>query len=116
MKPVRVKVYGLVPLTRRAYLTIQCVGLAVVVIAFTAGVGLARPRPPRVGELPPVAAALVVLLDLLPWLAGLFLLAGLLETWVVLKAFARKEAEQRAAAELGPGPSGAPPLPPAPGE
>jgi len=103
MKPVRVKVYGLIPLTRRTYLVLQCVGLAVVVAAFAVGVCLARPAPPPGGELPPFAAALVLLLDILPWLALLFLLAGLLETWFVLRKFARKEAEQRAASPDQPG-------------
>src|SRR5438132_8064490 len=95
MHKVRVKVYGLFALTKRTYLVVQCLYLGLVVVAFTLGLCLPRPRPARGEELPPVAVAVVRLLDLLPWLALLFLLAWAAETWIVLKKFARNEAEQR---------------------
>ena len=98
MPPIRVKVYGLLPLTKRAYLVVQGIGLAVVVAAIVVGVCLPRPVPPPGEELPPFVATQVALLDFLPWLAVLFLIAGMVETCLVLGRFARKEAAQRAAA------------------
>src|SRR5438093_209112 len=100
MQKVRVKVYGLIPLTKRTYLVLQALGLGVIVAAFAAGVCLPRPKPARGEVLPPVAVMAVRLLDWLPWLALLFLAAGAAETWLVLRKFARKEAEQRAASPV----------------
>ena len=97
MAKVRVKVYGLVSLTKRTYLAVQFFGLVLVLVALGLGVGLPRPVPPRGEELPPFAAGVVRLLDWLPWLAFLFLFAGAVETRLVLRKFARKEAEQQAA-------------------
>src|SRR5438874_6186377 len=97
MQKVRVKVYGLFSLTKRTYLVLQGLGFALVVVVFTLGLSLPRPKPARGEHLPPLAVAVLRLLDLLPWLALLFLLAGTTETWIVLKKFARKEAEQRSA-------------------
>jgi|SRR5262245_57325242 len=97
MQKVRVKVYGLFSLTKRTYLVMQCVGLGLVVFLFALGVCLPRPKPARGELLPPLAVVVIRLLDALPWLALWFLLAGAAETWIVLKKFARKEAEQRAA-------------------
>jgi hypothetical protein len=96
MQKVRVKVYGLFSLTKRTYLVVQGFYFGLVVVAFTLGLCLPRPKPPRGEQLLPFAVAVDRLLDALPWLALLFLLAGALETWIVLKKFARKEAEQRA--------------------
>ena len=70
---------------------------ALVVVAFTLGLALPRPKPAQGEPLPPLAGVVLRLLDLLPWLALLFLLAGAAETWIVLKKFARKEVEQLAA-------------------
>ncbi|MBI1914534.1 MAG: hypothetical protein HYS12_07320 [Planctomycetes bacterium] len=97
MQKVRVKVYGLFALTKRTYLVVQCLGLGLVVVVFALGLCLPRPKPARGEPLPPLAVAVVRLLDGLPWLALLFLLAGAAETWIVLKKFARKEAEHRSA-------------------
>ena len=97
MQKVRVKVYGLFSLTKRTYLVMQGVGLGLVVFLFTLGLCLPHPKPAPGQPLPPVAVVVVRLLDGLPWLALLFLLAGAAETWIVLKKFARKEVEQLAA-------------------
>ena len=43
MQNVRVKVYGLIPLTKRAYLVMQCLGLGLVVAAVALGLSLPRP-------------------------------------------------------------------------
>src|SRR5438094_4144479 len=104
MQKVRVKVYGLISLTKRTYLVMQGVGLGLVVFLFTLGLCLPRPKPGRGELLPSLAVVVVRLLDGLPWLALLFLLAGAVETWIVLKKFARKEAEQCALAPGEPAP------------
>ena len=96
MHKVRVKVYGLFSLTKRAYLVVQGFYFGLVVVAFALGLCLPRPQPVRGEPLPPLAAVVGRLLDGLPWLALLFLLAVATETRIVLKKFARKEAEQRA--------------------
>ncbi len=101
MQPVRVRVYGLVALTRRTYLVVQAVGLGVVVAAVAVGVALPRPMPPEGEPLPPFAAAVAALVEWLPWLAVLFLIAGVVETALVLREFARMEADQRSASEGG---------------
>ena len=76
MQKVRVKVYGLFSLTKRTYLVVQCFYLGLVVLAFSLGLCLPRPQPAPDEPLPPLAVAVVRLLDALPWLALLFLLAG----------------------------------------
>ena len=101
MAKVRVKVYGLVSLTKRTYLAVQFFGLMLVLLALGLGVGLPRPVPPRGEELLPFTAGVVRLLDWLPWLAFLFLFAGAIETWTILRKFARKEVEQPAASVSG---------------
>src|SRR5437764_10852280 len=98
MQKVRVKVYGLISLTKRTYLVMQCIGLGLVVFLFALGLCLPPPKLARDQSLPPLAVVIVRLLDGLPWLALLFLLAGAADTWIVLKKFARMEAEQLALA------------------
>jgi hypothetical protein len=92
--PVRVKVYGVFNLTRRAYLTIEVVGLLVVPALLLTAYLLPRPRPGPGGVLPPWKAWLAWFLDLTPWLALLVLLVEPVEIYLVLRRFARKQAEQ----------------------
>ena len=47
MEPVRVKAYGLVPITRNAYLGIQAVGAVVLVVLYLAADYLPVPEPFR---------------------------------------------------------------------
>jgi hypothetical protein len=112
VQPVRVKVYGLISLTRRVYLTLQVIGLLVAVAAFSLGLALPRPVLPRGERVPPFAVATLALIDLLPWLALLFVAIGALETWIVLRKFAHKEAEQ-ATAQSAEAPVSNPACPPA---
>jgi hypothetical protein len=82
---VRVKVYGLVSLTRRAYLICQTVGLTLGLILM--GIGFWGPRKG-------VSEFFAHFLDALPWVSLAILLAGALETALVLGQFRRKEAER----------------------
>jgi hypothetical protein len=92
--PVRVKVYGLISLTRRTYLILQAIGLGVVVPGVLALWWLC-PRPaPVQGAFWP--NAFVRLLDLVPWMCLLIVVAESVETVLVLRRFARKEAERNA--------------------
>jgi 4-amino-4-deoxy-L-arabinose transferase-like glycosyltransferase len=94
MPPVRVKVYGLLNLTRRTYLTLQVLGFVVGLGAIGVGLWCPRPKIP-VGVEPPLGLVLVLaLLDSLPWLAPIVLLLEAGETFLVLRRFAQKQAQQ----------------------
>jgi hypothetical protein len=85
--PVRVKVYGLVALTRRTYLLCQTFGLALGL--FLMAIGL---KAPREG----FADFFVAFLNILPAVSLVILTAGALETLVVMGQFRKKEAERKA--------------------
>lgn len=94
MPPIKVKVYGLLPLSKKSYLTVQVVGLVVLLaLAFVLFFCVRRP----VIDFEPswMVRQAIWLLEVLPWLV----LGGLayegIETWFVLKKFAREEAKQR---------------------
>jgi hypothetical protein len=104
--PVRVKVYGLISLTRRAYLICVAVGgvglLALLVLwALTAG----TPTPAeKAGKFP--LTPFYIWRNYAPWmLAAAALLEGI-EVTIVLKRFRRAEAEQQKAAGAGATPKG----------
>jgi hypothetical protein len=117
VEPVRVKLYGLLWMTKRRYVA-QAVIAAVGAVAVLVGWYFAWPglrerltRP----ELPPsaVRTTIVAVMDCVPWivLAGLAYQAA--EAAVVLRLFARKEAP--AAVKAAPAAAAAkPPLPPPP--
>jgi hypothetical protein len=102
VKPVRVKVYGLLPMTKPTYVVIQVIGLCVVTGLMAVGVAAMIPAGqwfPRFGPPPAHAPAdwsLLQLLISLFWLGLLTLLLEGIETLVVLKKFARAEALARA--------------------
>ena len=107
MEPVRVKYYGLFWLKRPTYLVLQTIGL--ILCLAMVGVGLLGvlssgsvvphlPPPGHDDEL--ITQALVVLF----WVGLLTLAAEGTETYVMLRKFARAEAEQQAkSASLDPG-------------
>jgi len=84
--PVRVKVYGLVSLTRRTYLLCQAIGLTLGLILMAIGIW-----GPRSG----VSELFTQFLNNLPWLSLVILLAMGFETVVVLRQFRLKEDEQQ---------------------
>jgi hypothetical protein len=120
VKPVRVKVYGLFPMTRRTYVVFQVVGLCVVTGLMAIGLAAmipARQLFPRFSLPPaPIPADWWLLQALLSlfWLGLLTLLVEVVETLVVLKKFARAEALARAgqgSADTAPAPAPSVPNP-----
>lgn len=102
MASVRVKYYGLLWITRRTYLTLQFIALLICIASMVVGLSVML----RTGVYFPHWPAMNVeddriyqLLLLLFW-AGLFALIGeSIETIVMLRKFARAEAEQKAKLE-----------------
>jgi hypothetical protein len=97
VEPVRVKLYGLMSVTRRGYLTQLAV--AIVLALITLGFWWFRWRVVR-GELKetpaPTLEWVIAIGDALPWIVGGLLVLLALEAWIVLRRFARKEAQRQA--------------------
>ncbi|MFN4259886.1 MAG: hypothetical protein ACK4RK_11350 [Gemmataceae bacterium] len=94
MSPVRLKVYGLLHLTRRGYLMCQGVGLLVLVALLFSRMWLPLPDPAALADRP-LAAAGMWLIHNLHWLVlGVFLIEAL-ETYLMLRRYHRAEAEHR---------------------
>jgi hypothetical protein len=132
VEPVRIKLYGLVPMTRKRYLCQQAVAVGLTFVLLYVwylmpGPDAFRPPPPALGkgdgikgpiapeppeELPPALVSfyriverfpwLVALFERLPWLVALLWLLIAIETAIVLRMFARKEAEQTAGQAVPP--------------
>jgi hypothetical protein len=106
MEPVRVKVYGLFWRTRQRYLVDSAIGLAALLAVFIAWFPGWPPLKERIatiekyriekGEagLPTYMQFTVAILDVLPLILTATALFKCLEMYLVLRAFARKEAEQ----------------------
>ncbi len=93
--PIRIKLYGLVSVTKRGYVA-QLV-IVVVLLAVLLGVWLRLPPAAERQELPPDVGRLMALLSYLPWVVvGIAVLVAL-EAFFVLRRFAREEAKRRAA-------------------
>jgi hypothetical protein len=107
MEPVRVKVYGLFWRTRQRYLIDSAIGLACLLALFIAwfpGWPHLKARIETIeksrienGEpgLPTYMQITVAVLDVLPLVLTATALFKCLEMFIVLRAFARKEAEQK---------------------
>jgi len=96
MEPARIKLYGLVSMTRRAYLVQLVIAAALLVVLFALWAYLPPPHPASPEHpLPFLAEAAVWLVRRLPWfllgLAGLYVI----EAVIVLRRFARQEALQK---------------------
>jgi hypothetical protein len=100
MKPVWIRYYGLIPMTRVGYLVTLAVGCLVAVVFVVAGV--------VIGFLPPLEAlwhpdpvmarrgdALGLFYNWWWWFVIVCLVAQVIDTWVTLGVFARKEAEHK---------------------
>jgi hypothetical protein len=94
MKPVRIKVYGLVSLTKLTYLRIQGFGLVVVLSLLVAGGSLMYVSGQWRPVFPPRDIPSAVILFF--WIALATLLLEVVETTLVLRKFAEAEARQRA--------------------
>jgi len=91
---VKVKVYGLVSLTKRAYLTIQITGAVIGLVAITLALLWPRPKAVPGHPLPPFVSGVHLFLDLFPWIGLLVLILVALETHIVLGKFRREEERQ----------------------
>lgn len=100
MEPVRIKVYGLLSITRKTYERI-----ILVTVALVAALGVARflfPSPEQIGEELGPAIIWFRMWEYLPWiLLGASALAGL-EAYLVLRRFSQEEARQRASTTVKP--------------
>jgi hypothetical protein len=100
-EPVRVRLYGLVSLTRRHYL----MQLAVVVVLAAGLLALWWFRWPDVRKAlraaqSPVMDKAIVFFDAAPWVVGAVAVLQAVEAFFVLRAFRRKEAEKKLTAEV----------------
>jgi hypothetical protein len=98
----RIKLYGLLRMTRRAYIITQIVGVLVVVAILAVVISLPRPTVAPGVKLGLFPAILLTLFDLLPWLCLFVLAYQGIETYIVLGKFKKLET------------SGAPATPPPP--
>jgi hypothetical protein len=93
--PVRVKLYRLTSMTRRGYL-IQLAVSVVIVIGFLAFWWLRWPElrwDPATAH-HPISRWVAIFFDNVPWVVGTIGVLLLLEATIVLRRFARKEAER----------------------
>ena len=98
MQPVRIKYYGLIWMTRRGYLISLTVAGLVALACFVIVAAMGRMPPPRSLWEPVVRGpgfGVFVVNNLYRFLI-LCLIAQAIDTIVVLRKFAKKEAEQRA--------------------
>ena len=101
MKPVWIKYWGLIPMTRRGYLVTLTMAAAVAAILVTYW-ALTRPFPPlRTLWEPDLVMAQFSwrgwLYNYFWWILIIALFAQVIDTMLVLRKFAQKEAEERAA-------------------
>jgi hypothetical protein len=125
VEPVRIKLYGLVPMTRKRYLCQQAVAVGLTFVLLFVWYWMPSPDaflPPPPGpskgmgprlaepveELPPGLARFFWIIERLPWLVGLLWILIAVETAIVLRMFARKEAEQTAGQAASPPSAGNP--------
>jgi hypothetical protein len=102
--PVRVKLYGFLTLSRRAYLILLGLGAALaagLLVVWLLTPTLPEPQPP---EAPPVSKVWFWMWSYLPLIVLSALLLGALEAILVLRKFARAEALQRTSAAEAPPP------------
>jgi hypothetical protein len=104
--PVRVKVYGLISLTKRTYLicvAIGGVGLVVLLILWALTAGTPSPAE-KAGKFP--LTPFFIWRNYAPWLLAAAALLEGVEVYVVLKRFRRAEADRRQAPAADPTPKG----------
>jgi hypothetical protein len=100
-KPIRIKLYGFLWLTKQGYLLLMVVGGILLVGLMIAW--LLIPFPAKLPEqAPPSTALWFWLWKLLPWIALAGAVLEGIESYLVLRRFAKEEAIQRAASEPPP--------------
>jgi hypothetical protein len=102
MEPVRIKLYGLVWMTRRRYLA-QVITAALLAVALLSFWWLRWPSVRAMMERSPtpVTERVVAFVTIMPWLILAGALVQGIEAWYVLRLFARKEAERSQAQPQG---------------
>jgi hypothetical protein len=102
--PVRVKVYGLISLTRRTYLFCVAVGVVgLVALLVLWGLTAGTPTPAEKADNFPLTP-IYLWRNYAPWLLAAAALLEGIEVYVVLKRFRRAEAERRQAPAADPTP------------
>jgi len=99
MDPVRIKYYGVMRLTRPTYLVLQSIALFLCAALMVVGLVAILLTGTVLPDLPAQEAGadfLTALLVSLFWIGLLALVAESIETYVMLRKFARAEAEQQA--------------------
>ena len=97
MEPVRVKVYGVMSMTRRGYLMQLCIAIVFAAILLI----LWSLRWPKVkesleaGQPSPVMQKVIAFWDRAPWVLSIICVLLAVEAWFVLRRFAQKEAERK---------------------
>jgi hypothetical protein len=94
-EPVRVRVYGLAPMTRGRYLMQAALLVLLATVVMGAWLILWMPRLTAAREASPQAAFIQTCLSYLPWALLALVVAQGIEAVFVLRAFARKEAARR---------------------
>lgn len=100
MPPIRLKVWGILSMTRRGYLTALVLGLVVLVGLFIWSLQIQRPKAlpadaKRDGQIEMLFAIMTWILDYLPWICLAVFALQILECWLVLRRFAQKEVQER---------------------
>ena len=95
LPPVRIRVYGLIEVTKRGYIVMLCIAVVLLVtlvtLMYVSPTGSAAFRSfPREWRLS------------LPWVLGAAVLLAALEAVMIFRRFAREEARQRAEASSKP--------------
>src|SRR5437763_7788888 len=99
MPPVRIKVYGLLTLTKKTYLRIQGFGLVLLLSLVAAGGAMMKISGRWRPEFPPRSAEAGLILFF--WLSLATILLEIVETTLVLRKFNQAQARQRAAEAHG---------------
>jgi hypothetical protein len=94
-EPVRVRLYGLIPMTRGRYLTQAALLVLLAAVVMAAWLILWMPRLTAARDASPQLASIQTCLSYLPWALLALVTAQGVETIFVLRAFARKEAGRR---------------------
>lgn len=95
MEPIRIKVHGLVWLTKRRYLALQAVA-ALGALALLGVWAYLRTVSAEAEDYALAARVALAVRDWIPWIVAALLAAVAIETCVVLRRFAEEERTKRA--------------------